>query len=60
MHNEKITFMGRGDWIMKNIEKELDDSVNEKLKKDPKMKRLGIRTSQKFYEYHARKYVEED
>lgn len=52
--------MGREDWIMKNIEKVLDDSVNEKLKKDPIMRRLGIRTSQKWYEYQARKYLEED
>lgn len=52
--------MVRDDWIMKNIEKTLDHAVNEKLRKDPEMKKLGIRTSQKWYEYQARKYIEKE
>lgn len=52
--------MGRDDWVYPNIPKELDDAVNEKLKKDSKMKKLGIWKSNDYYTYLARKYLEEE
>lgn len=51
--------MGREDWLYPNIPKELDDAVNEKLKKDNDLKKLGIRRSNQYYAYIARKYIEE-
>lgn len=51
--------MARDDWVYPNMPKELDDAVNEKLEKDPKMKKLGIWKSNDYYTYLARKYLEE-
>ena len=52
--------MGREDWVYPNIPKELDEAVNEKLKKDPLMKKLGIWKSNDWYAEMARQYVKKD
>jgi len=52
--------MARDDWAYPNIPKKLDKEVNAKLKKDPKMKKLGIWKSNDYYTYLAREYIKDD
>ena len=56
----KKSHMTRDDWVYIHHKKTVDNAVNEKLKNDPKMKKLGIKDSQDFYNYAAQKYIEED
>lgn len=51
--------MARKDWAYVNVDKSLDEKLNELLKKDREMKDLGIKRSSDYYTHIARKYVEE-
>ncbi len=52
--------MARDDWVYLNHKKTTHDALVNKLKKDPKMRALGILDFQDFCQYHAQKYLEED
>ena len=50
--------MGEDDWVYRNLDKDLDKAVNEKLEKSGKLRKRGIKKSVNFYQYMAQKFLD--